>query len=569
MTNHLPQVIAEYITPSPPACVVTVTENEKAVIIDGGKTDGRFSGGTRQVLPPAKVVVASLQDYHMVIGFGDSPESQQAHAWRQSLHTSDGEEIRCLTATIQFALDKDDLWNVDKLMQVAGWVGGEITVTGLAANMDISIQKAVQNAVAHARRSSGSSLKTDYLWITAIELGSQPSVEREFLKYGLSVKGVHLNVVDGSTVCPPLELHVDGGKEPQGTSGTSQPPPPPPLPPMSLHDAACSGETETALRLIATGADIDAQDGSDNTPLRCAIINHKTETAIALIAAGADIYIRYKGNTPLHTAEWCDEINVALALIAADKNVVDVQNWWWDTPLHSAVINDHIEVVRVLKDAGANLNVRNKARNTPLGEAIKRGITEIEQVLRDSSPPPTPEEIAARAGIPLNDKYGNTPLHIAAWRGETEIALRLIIAGADRNVKNKYDATPLRVAIRNDKTETALALIAARADIRAKDGFNFMPIHTVAWRGDVNVALALIAASGVDAAYVNAKGRDDWTPLHAAAADAHTRIALDLIAAGADAYVMDYHGNTPIQAAADKNYVATAEAMIAAAQRRR
>lgn len=198
MTNR-PQVIARFIPPQLGG-IVTVDENQKAVVIRGGAVVDMFSGGSRDVAADAEVVVASLQPYRMVIGFGNCPESERVHALRSALHTLEGEEIGCMTATIQFALIRDDRANVQKLLSVPRQ-SNEITVANLAADMDINIHTAIQDAVADSPRSSGISLKTDFPWIREIRQGLQPIVESEFREYGLSVKGVHLNVVDTPDTC--------------------------------------------------------------------------------------------------------------------------------------------------------------------------------------------------------------------------------------------------------------------------------------------------------------------------------------------------------------------------------
>ena len=45
------------------------------------------------------------------------------------------------------------------------------------------------------------------------------------------------------------------------------------------------------------------------------------------------------------------------------------------------------------------------------------------------------------------DKFGNTPLHIAVQSGKEEIALLLLRRGARRDVVNKFGKTPGHLAI--------------------------------------------------------------------------------------------------------------------------
>jgi len=62
------------------------------------------------------------------------------------------------------------------------------------------------------------------------------------------------------------------------------------------------------------------------------------------------------------------------------------------------------------------------------------------------------------AGADVNakdDKFGFTPLHRAAGRGNKEVAELLIAEGADVNVKNEDGDTPLDAAIYGKKPQTA------------------------------------------------------------------------------------------------------------------
>ena len=54
--------------------------------------------------------------------------------------------------------------------------------------------------------------------------------------------------------------------------------------------------------------------------------------------------------------------------------------------------------------------------------------------------------IKAGADVNAKEKYGGTPLYLAACFGHTEIALALIKAGADINAKEEYGGTPLHWA---------------------------------------------------------------------------------------------------------------------------
>ncbi len=369
MTN-LPQVIARFIPPQLGG-IVTVDENHKAVVRRGGSVVDMFSGGSRKVEADAEVVVASLQPFRMDIGFGNCPESESVHVQRPSLHTLDGEEIGCMTAAIQFALVRDDRANVQRLLSVPRQ-SNEITVSNLAADMDINIHTAIQDAIADAPRSSGRSLKSDYSWIRGIRQNLQPTVESEFGEYGLAVRGVHVNVVasNGRGNVPP----------PPSSRCTSSP-----------HEAVKNGDIECVIALIAAGADINAKDNRlGNTPLHYAAWRDATEIMRALIAAGANIHAKNnRDNTSLHDAARNGKTNAAIALIAAGADI-HAKGIFGNTPLHTAAWYGNTETAIALRDAGANLNAKNRAGYTPIDDARRNGKTETAIALGGGPPPPPP-----------------------------------------------------------------------------------------------------------------------------------------------------------------------------------
>jgi ankyrin repeat protein len=112
---------------------------------------------------------------------------------------------------------------------------------------------------------------------------------------------------------------------------------------------------------------------------------------------------------------------------------------------------------------GANLDWQGEENYnyTPLHVAAWFGRVEIVRMLID-----------AGADVNLQDTDGWAPLHWAAMRGQVEIARMLIGAGADKDVQDKWDQTPLHNATRNGDVEIVKMLIAvgARKDIEDKWG---------------------------------------------------------------------------------------------------
>jgi len=99
--------------------------------------------------------------------------------------------------------------------------------------------------------------------------------------------------------------------------------------------------------------------------------------------------------------------------------------------IHTAVINDNMEVVKQHIAAGSDLNVRDPfGGSSPLISAAVFGKTEMAKVLID-------------AGVDLNfqNNDGSTALHTAAFFCRPEIVKLLLEKNVDKTIKNKYGAT--------------------------------------------------------------------------------------------------------------------------------
>jgi len=80
-----------------------------------------------------------------------------------------------------------------------------------------------------------------------------------------------------------------------------------------------------------------------------------------------------------------------------------------------AAQNGHHEVVRVLADKGANLDLAKKDGATPVFMAAQNGHHNVVRVLANMG-----------ANLDLKDKYGRTPLSMARQKGHHEVASFLI-----------------------------------------------------------------------------------------------------------------------------------------------
>ena len=189
-----------------------------------------------------------------------------------------------------------------------------------------------------------------------------------------------------------------------------------------------------------------------------------------------------------------------------------------------------------------------------LEAAIKDGsVKKIEALIKQK-----PDLVSCR------NERGETPLHIAALKGNSSLVELLLANGGEINGRCDSGDTPLMVAaVLGHKTvvelllgrgaeyrtiheaaavgdlEKVRALIAGNPRlVRSKNRHGDTPLHDVA---NAEIARLLLA----NGAKVGAKNEDGWTPLHGAAFTGRVAVAVVLLAHGADVNAKDRNAFTP------------------------
>lgn len=222
--------------------------------------------------------------------------------------------------------------------------------------------------------------------------------------------------------------------------------------PQRLWDAVHAGEAEAVRELIAGGLDVNLRQSNGETPLHHAVDRGNLPLVLALLDA-PQIKVNAadrRGTRPIHSAvrENHPEIVDALSRRGAD---LEADSWYENRPLQLAAELGHDAVAQRLLQQGADVNGQSWQGYMPLYWAARRGHAGLVKTL-----------LAHDADVATPDRYGETPLHGAAYGGHLAVTQALLDTGkALPNVADYRGETPLHLAARRDHLRV-LALLTAR-----------------------------------------------------------------------------------------------------------
>ncbi|KAJ3065723.1 hypothetical protein HDU99_004079, partial [Rhizoclosmatium hyalinum] len=191
-------------------------------------------------------------------------------------------------------------------------------------------------------------------------------------------------------------------------------------PEVLLHLSARSGSSSVAVWLLQEkGADIEAKDAQDKTPLQLAVENRHADMVEMLLDNGAQLESKDAvGWTALHGAAWNGQRELVQALLnrGADGNAESMLK---RTPLHIAAWSGDLQMAKMLVAKGSQLEIRDTEGKTPLIMAAEKGQLEVVSYLLDLG-----------ANIMAHGIWGQTSLHRAAENGHLHVIKFLVVKGA-------------------------------------------------------------------------------------------------------------------------------------------
>ena len=192
--------------------------------------------------------------------------------------------------------------------------------------------------------------------------------------------------------------------------------------PTGLVDAAERGDLPAVERLLEDGADVDERRADGRTAVTAAALGDHVDVARALIAAGADVDLqdadrnnpllvtgetgsvamlrevlkaapdftltnRYGGVSIIPASER-GHVDYVRAVLDTEIDVDHVNNLGWTALLEAVILGDggpaHVEIVRMLLEAGADRSIADRDGVTALEHAREKGYDELVRLLEET-----------------------------------------------------------------------------------------------------------------------------------------------------------------------------------------
>uniref|UniRef100_A0A0G4HJE4 Uncharacterized protein n=1 Tax=Chromera velia CCMP2878 TaxID=1169474 RepID=A0A0G4HJE4_9ALVE len=284
-----------------------------------------------------------------------------------------------------------------------------------------------------------------------------------------------------------------------------------------------------------------------------------------------DVIDPTKGDTALIVASANGHTEIVRLLVDARANV-DLQHTNGTTALIQSSNKGHTDIVRLLLHANASVDMQDKAGYSALMWASTNGHTDVVRLLVDAKASIDAQDrdgntalmwasanghpeivrllVDAKANVDMQNKYGNTALIQSSDKGHTDIVRLLINTNASVDIQESSNMTALMWASVKGRTDIVRLLVDAKASIDTQDRDGNTALMWASEKGDTEIVRQLVDAK----ASVDMQGEYGCTALMLASANGHTDVVRLLVDANASVDMQDKYGNTALKWASDKGH---------------
>ena len=356
-----------------------------------------------------------------------------------------------------------------------------------------------------------------------------------------------------------------------------------------FFEAIRSGSSEAVVKLIRQGFDVDYAECAHTPPLIYAIMHERPGIVQTLLLYGANPNITdHRGETPLHTAVKLQTIETLHLLLryGAEKTLKDHAG---KSALDLAKEQDDSKVIQTIKNTPAmpveELSLTAAAKSGNLHAIVSASPTATGLLARDENDRSLLHLAVGGGNLKLviyllnkgldvdsNDRYGNTPLCLAAQRHDRlEILSYLIERHATLDHKNKAGSSALTLAMHSGNPDAVNILLDHGACIHIVEGID-TPLtlcHSTleSYPETANAFREIETRLLIKGAHVDLPtNKQNWTPLfHTVSRQQSSKIKEHLnllLHLGADVNFQDTNGRTPLMLACSSGRTSAVERLL-------
>ena len=215
---------------------------------------------------------------------------------------------------------------------------------------------------------------------------------------------------------------------------------------------------------------------------------------------------------------------------------IEYRNELGDTSFHVAAAHGQIRLLKFYFQKDIQVHMLGKNKFTALHSAAENG------------QPATCKTLILEGGLSTEARSskGDTPLHVAAFMGETGVMKMLLSLGAKTELLNNLLETPLHRCCASGKVDALVLLSQRKANLEARQKYGWTLMHTAASNGHEEMVKALVGLRGD----LNAQDFNGNTPLHIAAFYGKSGVVQILINRQCEKEKVDAQGRTALHHAA-------------------
>ncbi|KAJ5626764.1 hypothetical protein N7528_004191 [Penicillium herquei] len=286
----------------------------------------------------------------------------------------------------------------------------------------------------------------------------------------------------------------------------------------ALIAASRGGHKRIVQILLDHGADINTEGSKHGSALNAASEMGHEDIVKLLLDAGASISPQRSRYGALTAASWAGHEHIVQMILDYIKDI-DAQGMEFANSLEAAAANNHQGIVKKLLDRATDLNGPNVCGQTdgnpPIFAAAKYGNDEVMKLLVDRG-----------ADLNVHAQDGRTLLEFAMDQGRERVVKVILDNGADVNVPKSYELLSTAIVFKNERLVDMI--LNHGADINARGLSGRTALAIAAWSGLERIVEMLL----------NRGAKIDWngpgSPLAMASSEGNERIVQMLLERGGE-----------------------------------